>query len=329
MPAFADLVAYFLDELFTLQPDIATAVGRPSLRRPVARHQRGRAAGPARVRRSLAQGVRRPRPGRAVARRPDRSRPGPGRARCRRVRRGDPPRGRLGPDAVDLPRGQRPAPAAGARVRAAGRAAGVGRRAGWRGSPPSSPTPGRPSAASPSARCRGSTPRSPASGSAGWPTSAGRRSRRPRPRRRRTRRSPRCCRGCGPRPTRRQRPSTELGRVPAPTRWRPPPRAARRSARRCSPRSCATRCATRTSRPRRSSPGPRREFAAVRAEMVRIARDAWPAWCGDRPIPDDEGALVRGVLDAIAADHPAADELRAVQPRRAGPRRGVLPRARA
>ena len=51
------------------------------------------------------------------------------------------------------------------------------------------------------------------------------------------------------------------------------------------------------------------EFAAVRAEMVRIARDAWPAWCGDRPIPDDEGALVRGVLDAIAADHPAADEL--------------------
>ena len=51
------------------------------------------------------------------------------------------------------------------------------------------------------------------------------------------------------------------------------------------------------------------EFAAVRAEMVRIARDAWPAWCADRPIPDDEGALVRGVLDAIAADHPAADEL--------------------
>ena len=29
----------------------------------------------------------------------------------------------------------------------------------------------------------------------------------------------------------------------------------------------------------------------------------------DRPRPDDEGALVRGVLDAIAADHPAADEL--------------------
>ena len=51
------------------------------------------------------------------------------------------------------------------------------------------------------------------------------------------------------------------------------------------------------------------EFAAVRAEMVRIARDAWPAWRPGEPAPDDDGALVRGVLDAIAADHPAADEL--------------------
>ncbi len=51
------------------------------------------------------------------------------------------------------------------------------------------------------------------------------------------------------------------------------------------------------------------EFAAVRAEMVRIARDAWPTWRPGEPWPDDDGALVRGVLDAIAADHPAADEL--------------------
>ena len=52
-----------------------------------------------------------------------------------------------------------------------------------------------------------------------------------------------------------------------------------------------------------------REFDAVRAEMVRLARAAWPAWCHGLPIPDDDAALVRGVLDAIAADHPAADEL--------------------
>ena len=52
-----------------------------------------------------------------------------------------------------------------------------------------------------------------------------------------------------------------------------------------------------------------REFAAVRAEMVRLARDLWPAWCAGRPRPADDGALVRGVLDAIAAEHPEADDL--------------------
>jgi uncharacterized protein (DUF885 family) len=52
-----------------------------------------------------------------------------------------------------------------------------------------------------------------------------------------------------------------------------------------------------------------REYAAVRAELVRIAREIWPTWCGDRPVPDDEGALVRAVLDAIAVEHPRADQL--------------------
>jgi uncharacterized protein (DUF885 family) len=52
-----------------------------------------------------------------------------------------------------------------------------------------------------------------------------------------------------------------------------------------------------------------REFAAVRAEMVRLARHLWPAWCPGRPVPADDGTLVRSVLDAIAADHPAADRL--------------------
>ncbi len=51
------------------------------------------------------------------------------------------------------------------------------------------------------------------------------------------------------------------------------------------------------------------EYGRVRAEMIRIARELWPAWRPGEPEPDDDGALVRGTLDAIAADHPAADEL--------------------
>lgn len=53
----------------------------------------------------------------------------------------------------------------------------------------------------------------------------------------------------------------------------------------------------------------RREFDAVRGEMVRLARDLWPSLRpGDDP-PADEGALVRGALDAIAERHQAADGL--------------------
>lgn len=61
-----------------------------------------------------------------------------------------------------------------------------------------------------------------------------------------------------------------------------------------------------------------RECEAVRAEMVRIARGLWPVWRPDSPLPTAashgseaaaEGAIVRGVLDAIAADHPRADDL--------------------
>ncbi len=52
-----------------------------------------------------------------------------------------------------------------------------------------------------------------------------------------------------------------------------------------------------------------REYAAVRAEMVRIARAVWPQWCGERAIPDSEGELVRAVLDAVAREHPGAEEL--------------------
>jgi len=51
------------------------------------------------------------------------------------------------------------------------------------------------------------------------------------------------------------------------------------------------------------------EFRAVRSEMVRLARDAWPEWCPDRSMPDDDGRLVRDVLDAIAGEHVGPDDL--------------------
>jgi uncharacterized protein (DUF885 family) len=52
-----------------------------------------------------------------------------------------------------------------------------------------------------------------------------------------------------------------------------------------------------------------REFAAVRAEMIRIARDIAPLWLGDDPVPGDDAEVVRAVLAAVAVDHPKADEL--------------------
>ena len=52
-----------------------------------------------------------------------------------------------------------------------------------------------------------------------------------------------------------------------------------------------------------------REYGAVRNELVRLARMLWPTWCADRPLPDDDGALIRGVLDAVAAEHPKAEDL--------------------
>ncbi len=51
------------------------------------------------------------------------------------------------------------------------------------------------------------------------------------------------------------------------------------------------------------------EYDTVRAEMTRIARRIWPEWMGEAPQPDGDDAAVRAVLDAIAVDHPAKDEL--------------------
>ncbi|MEO6577852.1 MAG: DUF885 domain-containing protein, partial [Candidatus Limnocylindria bacterium] len=50
-------------------------------------------------------------------------------------------------------------------------------------------------------------------------------------------------------------------------------------------------------------------YDQVRAEMARIARDLWPSRFGDEPVPGDPDALTRRVLDAIAQDHPEAEDL--------------------
>jgi uncharacterized protein (DUF885 family) len=51
------------------------------------------------------------------------------------------------------------------------------------------------------------------------------------------------------------------------------------------------------------------QYAAVRGELVRLARSLWPTWCAGRAVPGEDTALVRGVLDAIAVEHPKAEEL--------------------
>lgn len=61
-----------------------------------------------------------------------------------------------------------------------------------------------------------------------------------------------------------------------------------------------------------------RDYAVVRGEMIRLARDMWPQLLPDQPQPNAESAgspaeadsaTVRGVLDVIAAQHPKPDEL--------------------
>ena len=50
-------------------------------------------------------------------------------------------------------------------------------------------------------------------------------------------------------------------------------------------------------------------YDEVRAEMLRLARELWRDWIGDEQMPDNGDALTRRVLDAIAVDHPKAEEL--------------------
>jgi uncharacterized protein (DUF885 family) len=50
-------------------------------------------------------------------------------------------------------------------------------------------------------------------------------------------------------------------------------------------------------------------YDEVRAQMLRLARELWPTWMGDQPMPGDDNRTVRSVLDAIATDHPRAEDL--------------------
>jgi len=51
------------------------------------------------------------------------------------------------------------------------------------------------------------------------------------------------------------------------------------------------------------------EYDTVRAEMTRLARQIWSEWMADAPQPGSDDEAVRAVLDAIAVDHPQAEEL--------------------
>ena len=51
------------------------------------------------------------------------------------------------------------------------------------------------------------------------------------------------------------------------------------------------------------------DYETVRSEMARLARALWPEWGAGEEQPEEDDAVVRRVLDAIAAQHPAASEL--------------------
>jgi uncharacterized protein (DUF885 family) len=51
------------------------------------------------------------------------------------------------------------------------------------------------------------------------------------------------------------------------------------------------------------------DYEAVRGEIVRLARDMWPAARPGEAMPDGEDAVVAGVLDTVARVHPTPDGL--------------------
>jgi uncharacterized protein (DUF885 family) len=50
-------------------------------------------------------------------------------------------------------------------------------------------------------------------------------------------------------------------------------------------------------------------YNEVRARMEALARELWPTWVSDEPMPDDGNAVTRRVLDAIGSEHPQAGDL--------------------
>jgi uncharacterized protein (DUF885 family) len=53
----------------------------------------------------------------------------------------------------------------------------------------------------------------------------------------------------------------------------------------------------------------RRDYDLVRAELLRLAREAWSDWCPGQPLPTSEDETVRKVLDAIGREHRQPHEL--------------------
>jgi uncharacterized protein (DUF885 family) len=52
-----------------------------------------------------------------------------------------------------------------------------------------------------------------------------------------------------------------------------------------------------------------RDYDVVRAEMLRLAQEAWSQWLPDRKMPASDDEIVRTVLDAVATEHRQPAEL--------------------
>ncbi len=308
MSAFDDLVAAFLDELFELQPRRRHRRRRPSPRRPLAGHGRGGSRGAPRVHRPLGGDAGGARRGVADRRRADRPGPGPGRARVVPLRRDGAARGDVEPAALGLPDRRRAAPVARPRLRAARRAPRVVSGAGSRGSRGCWTRRARSSGRTRRGRSRRCMPRSPRGASAAWRSSRGTRS----PAQTAAATTdpdvaallPSLRAAADEATTALEAMAGHLAQevvpnVSGPAELGEPLFSAKLRHTLRDPDATAAAVLARAEA----------EYVAVRAEMVRIAREIWPAWRPGEPVPDDEGALVRGTLDAIAADHPAADDL--------------------